>query len=784
MRRLALLPLLLTSLLAAVPAAHADATAPAADPFTATLVDPQPSTPQAAAGRVLVRFDADATASQQQAALADVDGDVSRQLPIPQTKVVELPAGASPQAAAADLEDDAGVRWAQPDYRVTALATPSDPLFSQLWGMQKISAPQAWDIATGSTSTVVAVVDTGVDLTNPELASELVAGHDWVDGDNTPQDQHGHGTHVSGTIGGIANNGIGVAGVNWRVSIMPLRVLNAQGSGWTSDIASAFSYAGQHGAKVVSASLGGGGDDPALHDAIAQNPNTLYVIAAGNSSQNNDVIPTWPCNVKAANEICVAATDSNDNLASFSSYGASTVQIAAPGVGILSTLPNGQYAAWNGTSMATPHVSGAAALLFSAKPSATVAEVRAAILNGADRLPQLTGKVSTGGRLNVFKALQLLGAKPLPIVTTGAAQGATTTSVTLTGTVDGRGETTTYHFDYGTTTTYGQHTDETPLSGSGGQPVSAAVSGLLAGQALHFRLVATSPGGTVNGTDVTTATTTAPPDVATGAASGVSWRAATLAGTVNPQGLATTWHLDYGRTAAYGSRTADATLPAGSWSTQAVTAALTTLRAGDALPLPGRRDQRRRHDERRRRNVPDRGARRAAGEHRRCQQRRGHRRGAGRLDRPLGRAHALRLPVRPDPGLRGQHGAAVARRRRRLRGRLGQALGPVAEHALPLPGASPSAPPGRAPAPTPPSSRAARPARAPCRPSPTTATCRRSARRPASPQRRPRPSRRASCPNRPAPTRSASSRRTAARPRSSCSTAPTPVTAARRPRSP
>ena len=426
MRRLATIPLLAMSFLAAVPAAQADVTSPAADPFSATLVEPQPTTPQVASGRVLVRFDADATASQQQAALDDVEGDVSRQLPIPQTKVVELPTGASPQAAAADLEDDPGVRWAQPDYRVTALATPNDPLFSQLWGLQKISAPQAWDIATGSTSTVVAVVDTGVDLTNPELASELVPGHDWVDGDNTPQDQHGHGTHVSGTIGGIANNGIGVAGVNWRVSIMPLRVLNAQGSGWTSDIASAFSYAGQHGAKVVSASLGGGGDDPALHDAIAQNPNTLYVIAAGNSSQNNDVIPTWPCNVKAANEICVAATDSNDNLASFSSYGASTVQIAAPGVGILSTLPNGQYAAWSGTSMATPHVSGAAALLFSAEPGASVAEVRAAILNGADRLPQLTGKVSTGGRLNVFKALQLLGAKPLPFVTTGAAQGATT----------------------------------------------------------------------------------------------------------------------------------------------------------------------------------------------------------------------------------------------------------------------------------------------------------------------------------------------------------------------
>src|SRR4051812_13935546 len=125
MRRLATLPLLATSLLAAVPAAHADAIAPAADPFTATLVEPQPSTPQAAPGRVLVRFEADATASEQQAALADVDGDVTRQLPIPQTKVVELPAGASPQAAAADLEDDPGVRWAQPDYRVSALATPS-----------------------------------------------------------------------------------------------------------------------------------------------------------------------------------------------------------------------------------------------------------------------------------------------------------------------------------------------------------------------------------------------------------------------------------------------------------------------------------------------------------------------------------------------------------------------------------------------------------------------------------------------------------------------------------
>jgi len=233
-----------------------------------------------------------------------------------------------------------------------------------------------------------------------------IYGYDFVNGDSDPWDDHGHGTHCAGTIGAEANNGKGVAGVSWGPKIMALKFLNNEGSGYTSGAIAAIDYAVMMGAHLTSNSWGGGSYSRALEDAIraANTRGQLFVVAAGNDGRNNDVGPTYPCNVNVENVICVAATAQNDQMASFSNYGAASVHIAAPGVKIYSTLPDNKYQAYSGTSMATPHVAGAAALVLDFLPTLRHAEVREILLDSADRLDTLSGKVATG-RLNVHRAL-------------------------------------------------------------------------------------------------------------------------------------------------------------------------------------------------------------------------------------------------------------------------------------------------------------------------------------------------------------------------------------------
>jgi subtilisin-like proprotein convertase family protein len=219
-------------------------------------------------------------------------------------------------------------------------------------------------------------------------------------------DDNGHGTHVAGTIGAVGNNGVGVAGVNWHARIMALKFLDSSGSGYTSDAVRALNFAVAHGAKVVNASFGGGGYDQAMATALAnaRAKGVIVVAAAGNDGTDNDANPVYPANYTGDNLVSVAATDRNDRLASFSNYGRTTVDIAAPGVGIYSTLPNGKYGSYSGTSMATPHVAGALALVWDAHPTWTYKQVIAAVLNTADRLSALSGKVATG-RLDVARAI-------------------------------------------------------------------------------------------------------------------------------------------------------------------------------------------------------------------------------------------------------------------------------------------------------------------------------------------------------------------------------------------
>jgi len=352
----------------------------------------------------------------------------------------KLGPGVTTEQAIERLRNNPHVQYVEPNYLFSTAIAPNDPSYSDLYGLHNtgqtggapgadIRAERAWDLTTGSRNVLVAVIDTGVDYTHPDLAANIwtnpgeipgngidddgngfvddVHGWDFLNDDNDPADDNSHGTHVSGTIGAVGNNGVGVVGVAWNVSIVPLKFLGATGGGGTAAGAvQAIDYATRLGVDVMSNSWGGGGFSNALLEAIraANDANILFVAAAGNSGTNNDVAPFYPANYDSPNIISVAATDHNDALASFSNYGPTLVDVAAPGVNILSTIPGG-YGYKSGTSMATPMVSGAVALLRSVAPAISVAQIRDLLSSSADRLPSLAGLISSGGRINVFQLL-------------------------------------------------------------------------------------------------------------------------------------------------------------------------------------------------------------------------------------------------------------------------------------------------------------------------------------------------------------------------------------------
>lgn len=298
-----------------------------------------------------------------------------------------------------------------------------DPENSKAYGLEKIGATQVWPSHRGDKQMVVAVIDTGIDYNHEDLSFNVwrnptptkndVAGFDFIHNDGLPFDDQGHGTHCAGTIGAVGGNGKGLSGVNQRVSVMGVKFLSAEGSGTTEGAIASIDYAVQHGAKVLSNSWGGPGDsgNKALYDSVerAKAQGVLFIAAAGNESKNNDNPneASYPAGFDNENLISVAATDKNDNMAFFSNFGGKTVHVAAPGVNIYSLAPGNGFATMSGTSMACPHVAGAAALLWSKNPSWDYKKVKQVLMDTVDPASALAGKTITGGRINVLKAIQV-----------------------------------------------------------------------------------------------------------------------------------------------------------------------------------------------------------------------------------------------------------------------------------------------------------------------------------------------------------------------------------------
>jgi len=384
---------------------------------------------------------------------------------VPGLALIELPSGVMVEDAQALFSASEDILYAGPNYKVELAGVPNDPMFGQLWGMNNtgqtggtsdadIDGPEAWDIATGGDNeVVVAVTDTGVDYDHPDLAANMwintaekngtpgfdddgngyvddIYGYDFANDDGDPLDDNFHGTHCSGTVGAVGNNGVGVTGVCWNVKIMAVKFLDAYGSGWLDDAIESVEYAVDNGVDVISASWGGYGYSQALYDAIdaARIAGVLFVAAAGNDDNDND--GTWkfyPASFDLANIISVLATNDDDGKPSFSNYGATAVDLGAPGSDILSTFPTYQtgemislgfdtdYETISGTSMAAPHVAGAAALLWSINPALTYSEVKSALLTTVDTIGDLLGLCVTDGRLNLFEAVdKVANAAPTP----------------------------------------------------------------------------------------------------------------------------------------------------------------------------------------------------------------------------------------------------------------------------------------------------------------------------------------------------------------------------------
>jgi thermitase len=442
--------------------------------FTADQALPEPNTTRDeramhtsgfAPDRILVKTTDKASASTLGSANHESGARVEERLSHSQVSVLDLPPDLPVGEAVAVYEDVPGVEYAEPDYvvRMRNLST-DDPYYSKLWGLNNtgqtyrtensgtshsgnedadIDAPEAWSITAGSAGTVVAVIDTGMDISHPDLDANVWTNPDEIPANGVDDDKNGyvddmhgwdflnenasvfdsatddrHGTHIAGTIAAERNNGTGITGVAPRAKVMSLKFIGPQ-TGYISDAVEALDYAVAEGVKISNNSWGCDCPSQALLDAItrADASGHLFVAAAENGGEDkigddNDSNPVYPTSYESPNIISVAASNDHDDLTTFSNYGATSVDLAAPGENILSTLPDNHLGFFYGTSMATPHVAGTAALVKSAFPELNGADLKARILSAVDKRTGLLRKTFSGGRLNAAKAVGLEVASP------------------------------------------------------------------------------------------------------------------------------------------------------------------------------------------------------------------------------------------------------------------------------------------------------------------------------------------------------------------------------------
>jgi subtilisin family serine protease len=407
----------------------------------AALAGSAQAAPPAASGRLLVGFEGGVSKDRQERVLAALGGRVARRFGAVRggrLALVHPRSGRALKALLRALRRHPDVAYAERDFLQFAAAakTPDDPGYPRDWALvdgpadHDIDAPDAWGTRTSCAK--VAILDTGIDTDHPDLKDNILKSDDkpnngkdddkngFVDdtygfnvikGKGSGQDDNGHGTHVAGIVAGRGNNAVGVAGTCWSAKLVPVKFMNSKGKGSTSDAITGIQYAVKKGLKIINCSFGSSAKSSSLKDAVdyAQDHNALLVVAAGNNGENIDKSPLYPASYGDSNILAVAASTSEDELASFSDFGSTAVDVAAPGESIYSTYLGGGYKVLSGTSMAAPYAAGVAALLRKQESDATYSDLRYAIRHKVDKPPALAGKVAYDGRLNAQKALAAIG---------------------------------------------------------------------------------------------------------------------------------------------------------------------------------------------------------------------------------------------------------------------------------------------------------------------------------------------------------------------------------------